>query len=50
LPMIDNIKKYFPKAEFYSMHGLTEAFRSTYLEPSQINIRPDSIGKADTRG
>ncbi len=46
LPMIDNIKKYFPKAEFYSMHGLTEAFRSTYLEPSQINIRPDSIGKA----
>ncbi len=46
LPMIDNIKKYFTKAEFYSMHGLTEAFRSTYLEPSQINIRPDSIGKA----
>ena len=28
------------------MHGLTEAFRSTYLDPSQIEIRPDSIGKA----
>jgi acyl-coenzyme A synthetase/AMP-(fatty) acid ligase len=28
------------------MHGLTEAFRSAYLEPSQINIRPTSIGKA----
>ncbi len=26
--------------------GLTEALRSTYLEPSQINIRPTSIGKA----
>ena len=32
--------------DFYSMHGLTEAFRSTYLDPSQINIRPESIGKA----
>jgi acyl-coenzyme A synthetase/AMP-(fatty) acid ligase len=28
------------------MHGLTEAFRSTYLDPSQVQIRPDSIGKA----
>ena len=28
------------------MYGLTEAFRATYLEPEQINIRPDSIGKA----
>ena len=27
------------------MHGLTEAFRSTYLEPSQLKIRPESIGK-----
>jgi acyl-coenzyme A synthetase/AMP-(fatty) acid ligase len=25
---------------------LTEAFRSTYLEPSQLKIRPESIGKA----
>ena len=28
------------------MHGLTEAFRSTYLDPDQLSIRPDSIGKA----
>ena len=28
------------------MHGLTEAFRSTYLDPAQLKIRPDSIGKA----
>jgi len=44
--MLNGLDKYFPDAKFYSMHGLTEAFRSTYLEPSQIWIRPDSIGKA----
>lgn len=44
--MIQNCKKLFTNAKFYSMHGLTEAFRSTYLDPSQIEIRPDSIGKA----
>ncbi len=44
--MIDDCAKTFRNASFYSMHGLTEAFRSTYLDPSQIKIRPDSIGKA----
>ncbi|EDZ62481.1 AMP-dependent synthetase and ligase [Sulfurimonas gotlandica GD1] len=44
--MISACKKTFTNADFYSMHGLTEAFRSTYLDPSQVGIRPDSIGKA----
>lgn len=44
--MIRDCKKQFPHAKFYSMHGLTEAFRSTYLDPSQVEIRPDSIGKS----
>ena len=44
--MIKDCKNLFRHAKFYSMHGLTEAFRSTYLDPSQIEIRPDSIGKA----
>ena len=44
--MISDCKGLFSNAEFYSMHGLTEAFRSTYLDPSQVEIRPDSIGKA----
>jgi len=44
--MIKDCKHLFTHAKFYSMHGLTEAFRSTYLDPSQIEIRPDSIGKA----
>lgn len=43
--MIQDIQTYYPQAQFYSMHGLTEAFRSTYLEPSQLKIRPESIGK-----
>ncbi|MCP4597431.1 AMP-binding protein [Neptuniibacter sp.] len=43
--MISDCKETFRNAEFYSMHGLTEAFRSTYLDPSQVQIRPDSIGK-----
>jgi acyl-CoA synthetase (AMP-forming)/AMP-acid ligase II len=28
------------------MYGLTEAFRSTYLPPAEIDRRPDSMGKA----
>ncbi len=44
--MIHKVDDYFKPARFYSMHGLTEAFRSTYLDPAQIHIRPTSIGKA----
>jgi len=43
--MISDCKNTFQQADFYSMHGLTEAFRSTYLYPSQVKIRPESIGK-----
>ncbi len=35
-----------PKTDFFLMYGLTEAFRSTYLPPEQVDIRPDSMGKA----
>ena len=35
-----------PNTEIYLMYGLTEAFRSTYLPPEQVNIRPTSMGKA----
>jgi acyl-CoA synthetase (AMP-forming)/AMP-acid ligase II len=44
--MVKKVDDYFKPAKFYSMHGLTEALRSTYLDPSQIHIRPTSIGKA----
>jgi len=44
--MLENIETYFPDAHFFSMHGLSEAFRSAYLDPRQLKIRPTSIGKA----
>jgi len=36
----------FPHVAIYLMYGLSEAFRSTYLDPSQIEVRPESMGKA----
>ena len=44
--MLNGVDQYFKKSIFFSMYGLTEAFRSTFLDPSQIQIRPTSIGKA----
>ncbi len=43
---LDRLRILFPQASPYLMYGLTEAFRSTYLDPSEIDRRPDSIGKA----
>ncbi len=43
---LSKLRKYFPKTKTYLMYGLTEAFRSTYLPPDQVDRRPDSIGKA----
>jgi acyl-CoA ligase (AMP-forming) (exosortase A-associated) len=35
-----------PRAKPYLMYGLTEAFRSTFLPPDEVDRRPDSIGRA----
>ena len=35
-----------PHAKPFLMYGLTEAFRSTYLPPEEVDRRPDSIGRA----
>ncbi|PIP80863.1 MAG: acyl--CoA ligase, partial [Gammaproteobacteria bacterium CG22_combo_CG10-13_8_21_14_all_40_8] len=40
------LRQIFPNATPYLMYGLTEAFRSTYLDPTEIDKRPQSIGKA----
>lgn len=40
------LRQRVPKALPYLMYGLTEAFRSTYLPPDEVDRRPDSIGKA----
>ena len=44
--VLATLRKCLPETEIYLMYGLTEAFRSTYLPPEQIDLRPDSIGKA----
>lgn len=43
---LDRLRHHFSRATPYLMYGLTEAFRSTYLDPAQVDTRPDSIGKA----
>lgn len=40
------LRQRVPAAKPFLMYGLTEAFRSTYLPPDQVDARPDSIGKA----
>jgi acyl-CoA ligase (AMP-forming) (exosortase A-associated) len=44
--VIRRMREMFPAAEIYPMYGLTEAFRSTYLEPALVDAHPDSIGTA----
>ena len=43
---LQRLRAIFPTAAPYLMYGLTEAFRSTYLDPREVDRRPDSIGKA----
>jgi acyl-CoA ligase (AMP-forming) (exosortase A-associated) len=43
---LSRLRALFPQAAPFLMYGLTEAFRSTYLDPGQVDRRPDSIGRA----
>lgn len=45
-PTLGALRQALPRAQPYLMYGLTEAFRSTYLPPSELERRPDSMGKA----
>jgi len=40
------IRTAHPATQIFLMYGLTEAFRSTYLPPDQVDERPSSMGKA----
>ena len=44
--MIVDLRGAFPGARVFSMFGLTEAFRSTYLAPDKLDSHPTSVGKA----
>ncbi|KDA04889.1 acyl--CoA ligase [Microbacterium sp. CH12i] len=43
---LDRLREIFPAASPFLMYGLTEAFRSTYLDPGEVDRHPDSIGRA----
>jgi len=43
---LDLLRAALPKTLVFLMYGLTESFRSTFLPPSELDRRPDSIGKA----
>jgi acyl-CoA ligase (AMP-forming) (exosortase A-associated) len=45
-PTLTRLRGIFPQARPFLMYGLTEAFRSTYLDPAEVDRRPDSIGRS----
>lgn len=45
-PLVKALRGLFPQADLYPMYGLTEAFRSTYLDPTLVDSHPDSMGRA----
>ena len=44
--LIDAMRATWPQADIYPMYGLTEAFRSTYLDPALVATHPTSMGAA----
>lgn len=44
--VIRNLQSRLPNTLIYCMYGLTEAFRSTYLDPTRLEQHLGSIGKA----
>ncbi len=42
---ITALRSLFPQAQLFSMYGLTECKRVSYLPPEQLDIRPDSVGR-----
>lgn len=43
---VKELRRRLPNTEIYLMYGLTEAFRSTYLDPTLVDKKPTSIGRA----
>ncbi|MFW2852079.1 acyl-CoA ligase (AMP-forming), exosortase A system-associated [Sphingomonas sp. TX0543] len=44
--LVRALRTTFPAARLYPMYGLTEAFRSTFLDPSLVDSHPESMGSA----
>ncbi len=45
-PLVRALRARFPEARLFPMYGLTEAFRSTYLDPALVDAHPTSMGTA----
>ena len=45
-PLVRRLRGAFPQAKLHLMYGLTEAFRSSSLDPALVDDHPDSIGTA----
>jgi acyl-CoA synthetase (AMP-forming)/AMP-acid ligase II len=43
--LITRLKMLLPEVEIYSMYGLTECKRISYLDPEKILLKPGSVGK-----
>ncbi|MEO5586204.1 MAG: acyl-CoA ligase (AMP-forming), exosortase A system-associated [Novosphingobium sp.] len=43
--LVRSLRALFPQARIFAMYGLTEAFRSTFLDPALIDTHPTSMGK-----
>lgn len=43
---IARLRELFPQARIFSMYGLTESKRCTWLPPEELDRRPDSVGIA----
>jgi acyl-CoA ligase (AMP-forming) (exosortase A-associated) len=46
IDLVGRLRRLFPAARLFPMYGLTEAFRSTYLDPSLVDTHPTSMGRA----
>jgi len=44
--LVRRLRTLFPQARLFAMYGLTEAFRSTFLDPALVDSHPTSMGKA----
>jgi len=44
--LVKRLRATFPAAKLVPMYGLTEAFRSTYLDPALVDAHPTSMGRA----
>jgi len=45
-PLVRRLRALFPQAKLHLMYGLTEAFRSSSLDPTQVDEHPNSVGTA----